>query len=48
MTRDGKKLQMQINFQKQTLKSCNGSLRYKRKGPKWQTYFMQFCVYVTI
>ena len=37
MTRDRKKLQMQLNFEKRNLKSCNGSLRYLRKGSKWQT-----------
>ena len=42
MTRDRKKLQMQLNFEKRNLKSCNGSLRFIRKGSKWQIFFMQF------
>ena len=49
--RDRKKLQMQLNFEKRNLKSCNGSLRFIRKGSKWQIFLcnlMQFCAYVTI
>ena len=48
MSRDRKKLQMQFNFEKRNLKSCNGSLRFIRKGSKWQILFMQFCDYVTV
>ena len=36
MPRDGKNLQMQLNFEKRNLKSCNGSLHFIRKWPKWQ------------
>ena len=42
LTRDGKKLQMQLNFEKRNLKSCNGSLGFIRKWPKWQNFLMQF------
>ena len=48
--RDRKKLQMQLNFEKRNLKSCNGSLRFIRKGSKWQIFLcnlMQFCASVT-
>ena len=33
---------MQLNFEKRNLKSCNGSLRFIRKGSKWQIFLMQF------
>ena len=51
MTRDRKKLQMQLNFEKRNLKSCNGSLRFIKKGSKLQIFLcnlMQFCAYFTI
>ena len=43
---------MQLNFEKQNLKSCNGSLRFIRKGSiaiSCLCYnLMQFCAYVAI
>ena len=33
---------MQLNFEKQNLKSWNGSLRFIRKGSKLQIFSMQF------
>ena len=35
---------MQLNFEKRNLKSCNGSLRFIKKGSKWQISFIQFIV----
>ena len=42
ITRDRKKLQMQLNFEKRNLKSWNGSLRFIRKGSKWQIFLCNF------
>ena len=33
---------MQLNFEKQNLKSCTGYLGFIRKGPKCRIFFMQF------
>ena len=42
MTRDRKKLQIQLNFERLNLRSCNGPLRFIRKGPKWQIFVCNF------
>ena len=42
MSRDRKKLQMQLNFEKRNLKSCNGSLRFIEKRSKWQIFLCNF------
>ena len=42
------KLQMQLNFEKRNLKSCNGFLRFIRKRSKWKIFLCNFAIITAI